>query len=347
MEVAFRVEARLGEGPRWDAATRRLLWVDIEAGALHLFDPSREDDRAIPLGNRVGAAAPTGTGGVLVALADRLAVVDLDDESVRTLVEIPHGAGLRLNDGACDPAGRFWVGSMALDYATGAGALYRYSHSAGLERVLDAVTLSNGLGWSPDGETMYYVDSMTYRIDRFDFDPSTGAVSDRRPFVAIERGAGIPDGLAVDHEGGIWVALWVAARSAATRRAASWSACSPFRPTTSLRAASAAMTAVRSTSRRPRWISKRTSDAGSRWRAASSSPRSMSRGRPRSRSPVEPFTSREGGGRRPRRRSRRVRGSARRPRPHTGAVAVASRRDALRARRHRAPRRASPHRCRS
>ena len=208
MEVAIRAEAKLGEGPRWDAATRRLLWVDIEAGALHLFDPSRDDDRAIPLGNRVGAAAPTEAGGVLVALADRLAVVDLDDESVRTLVTIPHGDGMRLNDGACDPAGRFWVGSMALDYATGAGALYRYSRADGLERVLDAVTLSNGLGWSPDGGTMYYVDSMTYRVDRFDFDPSTGAVSDRRPFVAIERGAGIPDGLAVDHEGGIWVALW-------------------------------------------------------------------------------------------------------------------------------------------
>lgn len=208
MEVAIRAEAKLGEGPRWDAATRRLLWVDIEAGALHLFDPSRDDDRAIPLGNRVGAAAPTEAGGILVALADRLAVVDLDDEAVRTLVTIPHGDGLRLNDGACDPAGRFWVGSMALDYATGAGALYRYSRAGGLERVLDAVTLSNGLGWSPDGGTMYYVDSMTYRVDRFDFDLSTGAVSDRQPFVAIERGAGIPDGLAVDHEGGIWVALW-------------------------------------------------------------------------------------------------------------------------------------------
>jgi len=208
VEVAFRAEAKLGEGPRWDAATRRLLWVDIDAAALHLFDPSRDDDRAIPLGNRVGAASPTEAGGVLVALADRLAVVDLDDESVRTLVEIPHGDGLRLNDGACDPTGRFWVGSMALDYATGAGALYRYSRADGLERVLDDVTLSNGLGWSPDGETMYYVDSMTYRIDRLDFDASTGAVSDRRPFVAIERGAGIPDGLAVDREGGIWVALW-------------------------------------------------------------------------------------------------------------------------------------------
>ena len=208
MEVAIAAGALLGEGPRWDAATGRLLWVDIESHELHVFDPARGDDRAIALDDRVGAAAPTESGGVLVALAGRLAVVDLDDESVRTLVEIPHGDDIRLNDGACDAAGRFWVGSMALDYSPGHGALYRYSHDGGLDRVLDEVTLSNGIGWSPDGATMYYIDSMAYRVDRFEFDVATGEISGRRPFIVIERGAGIPDGLTVDDEGGIWVALW-------------------------------------------------------------------------------------------------------------------------------------------
>lgn len=208
MEVAIRTEAQLGEGPRWDAATRRLLWVDIEGCALHIFDPERGEDRSIQLDSRVGAAAPMRSGGVLVALADRLAVVDLADESVRTLVGIPHGPELRMNDGACDPAGRFWVGSVALDYAPGAAALYRYSPGGSLERVLDEVTISNGLGWSRDGSSMYYVDSMDYRIDVFDFELESGAISERRPFAVIERGAGIPDGIALDHEGGVWVALW-------------------------------------------------------------------------------------------------------------------------------------------
>lgn len=208
LEVAIHSQARLGEGPRWDAEARRLLWVDIEAGELHLFDPRRGEDRAIALGARVGAAAPTREGGVLVALPDRLALVDLDDEPVRALVEIPHDDSMRMNDGACDPAGRFWVGSMALDYARGVASLYRYAADEGLERVLSEVTISNGLGWTPDGSGMYYVDSMTYRIDLFGYDVATGAISGRRPFVAIERGAGIPDGLAVDDEGGVWVALW-------------------------------------------------------------------------------------------------------------------------------------------
>ena len=207
MEVAIAAGALLGEGPRWDAATGRLLWVDIESHELHVFDPARSD-RTIALDDRVSAAAPTESGGVLVALAGRLAVVDLDDESVRTLVEVPHGSDTRLNDGACDAAGRFWVGSMALDYSPGHGALYRYSHDGGLDRVLGEVTLSNGIGWSPDGATMYYIDSMAYRVDRFEFDLATGEISGRRPLIVIERGAGIPDGLTVDDEGGIWVALW-------------------------------------------------------------------------------------------------------------------------------------------
>ena len=122
-------------------------------------------------------------GRVLVALADRLAVVELEERVRPDAGGDPARAGIRLNDGACDPAGRFWVGSIALDYAPEAAALYRYSPAGGLDRVLEGVTLSNGLGWSPDGGTMYYVDSMAYRVDAFDFDVGTGAISERRPLI--------------------------------------------------------------------------------------------------------------------------------------------------------------------
>jgi sugar lactone lactonase YvrE len=144
---------------------------------------------------------------VLVALADRLALVDLGNESLRSLVEIPHAGHMRMNDGACDPVGRFWVGSMGLAVTPGAAALYRYAEGS-LERVVDGVTLSNGLGWSPDACLMYYVDSESYRIDVFDYDLAAGAISGRRPFVPIDRADGTPDGLAVDDEGCVWLALW-------------------------------------------------------------------------------------------------------------------------------------------
>jgi sugar lactone lactonase YvrE len=201
--VAIASSATLGEGPRWDAAAGRLLWVDIEGRELHVFDPATGDDRAIALDNRVGAAAPMSDGRVLVALADRLAALRLDDESLETLARFPHGPDLRVNDGACDPHGRFWIGSTELEFAPEAGSLYRYDGE--LVEALSGVSLSNGLGWSPDGACMYYVDSLTYRIDVFDFDELP---TNRRPFARIDRHDGIPDGLAVDDEGGVWIALY-------------------------------------------------------------------------------------------------------------------------------------------
>jgi sugar lactone lactonase YvrE len=204
VEIAVRANAKLAEGPRWDAAARRLLWVDIEGCELHVLESG--EDRAIGLDAMVGAAAPTSSGVVLVALADRLALVDLDDDSVRTLVRLPHGPALRSNDGACDAAGRFWIGTMALDLTPGAGALYRFDGR--LERVLDGVTLSNGLGWTRDDTRMYYIDSTQCRVDVFDFELESGRLDGRRPFVSIDKSVGTPDGLTVDDEGGVWVAIY-------------------------------------------------------------------------------------------------------------------------------------------
>jgi sugar lactone lactonase YvrE len=208
VEIAVRANAKLAEGPRWDAARCRLLWVDIEGCELHVLE-GREDG-AIGLGAMVGAAAPTAGDAVLVALADRLALVDRGGASVSTLVALPHGPSLRANDGACDAAGRFWIGTMALDDTPNAAALYRYDGA--LERVLDGVTLSNGIGWSRDDTRMYYVDSALDRVDVFDFELASGRIDDRRTLVSIDRTDGIADGLAVDHEDGIWVALYGGSR---------------------------------------------------------------------------------------------------------------------------------------
>jgi sugar lactone lactonase YvrE len=183
----------LAEGPRWDAAGRRLLFVDIERGELHIFDGER--DAAIELGARVGACAPTDDGDVLLAIADRLALL-----SGATVTPFPWAGDVRANDGACDPEGRFWIGSMALDQRPGAAALYRWDGKE-LVQQLDDLTISNGVGWR-DGR-MYFVDTPTRRIDVFDYD---GEIANRRTFATVERGS--PDGLCLDDEGCVWVALW-------------------------------------------------------------------------------------------------------------------------------------------
>jgi sugar lactone lactonase YvrE len=207
VDVAIRAQAGLGEGPRWDAATRRLLWVDIDRSELHTFDPPSGRDDVSPVAGGVSAVAPMESGGRLLALTDRLAVLSADGGE-RTVARMPHGEDVRLNDGACDPAGRFWVGSMRFDERPGGGALYRYSPDGRLDPVLDDVSLSNGIGWSADGSAMYYIDSSSQRLDVFDFDVESGDASNRRPLVVFAESEGIPDGLAVDDEGCIWVALW-------------------------------------------------------------------------------------------------------------------------------------------
>jgi sugar lactone lactonase YvrE len=195
--------AELGEGPRWDAERGRLLWVDIDGRALHV------GDRRLCFDSTVGAAAPTRGDAVLVALADRLVKVEPESGTIEPLIRIPHPrAGMRTNDGACDAAGRFWIGTMAIDLEPGAGSLYRYDPDGTLSEMLPAVTLSNGLGWSPDERSMYFVDSEEQRVDVLDFDAAAGTVANRRPLAHVAKADGTPDGLAVDDEGGIWVALW-------------------------------------------------------------------------------------------------------------------------------------------
>jgi sugar lactone lactonase YvrE len=201
-EPVSPIRTRLGEGPRWDAEAGRLLWVDIEGERLHA------GDRTVECGAMVGAVAPWAGDTVLAALSDALAAVDVGSGSIRRLAEIPHGRpNMRTNDGACDAAGRFWIGTMTLDERPGAGALYRYDPDGVLQTVLSGIGLSNGLGWDPGDRVMYYVDSLTQRVDLLDFDTASGEVENRRTFAVIPDGDGTPDGLAVDDEGGIWVAL--------------------------------------------------------------------------------------------------------------------------------------------
>ncbi|MEV6809912.1 SMP-30/gluconolactonase/LRE family protein [Streptomyces sp. NPDC017405] len=203
-EVAVRAEATLGEGPTWDPATGRLLWLDILGMRLHTYDPvtGRRTVRTTP--QHVGAAKPRAGGGLVLNLRDGVGLLD-PDGTFRWLRHEPV-AGRRGNDAAVAPDGSLWAGTMRYDEAAGGGTLARLTGDGTARTVLSDVTVSNGTGWSPDGRLMYYTDTPTRRVDVFDHD--AGAVRDRRPLVEIEEGAGYPDGLTVDADGCVWVALW-------------------------------------------------------------------------------------------------------------------------------------------
>jgi sugar lactone lactonase YvrE len=205
-EVAVAPAARLGEGPRWDAATQTLLWVDIPAQFVHRYDPAAGTNTTQRAGDVVSLALPRRRGGVIVGLPDGIHLLDGQPSSVLAAIE-PEEPGTRTNDGACDAAGRLWAGTMALDERSPVAGLYRVDADLTVTTVLTGTTISNGLGWSPAGTTFYFIDSPTRRVDAFDFDPSSGAVGNRRPLAALEGEGAVPDGMNVDAEGCLWVAL--------------------------------------------------------------------------------------------------------------------------------------------
>ncbi len=150
---------------------------------------------------------PRSAGGIVVAT--ETGVVLLDDHDAPTpLCEILTDPGFHLNEGGCDPQGRFWCGATTYDDLEGACSLYRVEANGSFATALSGITCSNGLVWSADGATAFYVDSNAGGIDAFAFDGATGALTDRRRFVEIEASLGLPDGLAIDEEDGLWVALW-------------------------------------------------------------------------------------------------------------------------------------------
>ncbi|QCD55707.1 SMP-30/gluconolactonase/LRE family protein [Streptomyces hawaiiensis] len=203
-EVAVRAEAELGEGPTWDAAAGRLLWIDILGSRLHTYDPATGRRGVRRTEQHIGAVKPRAGGGVVLNLRDGVGLLDPDD-SFRWLHHEPV-PGRRANDAAVAPDGALWAGTMRYDEAPGGGTLSRVTGDGTVDVVLDDVAVSNGTGWSPDGRLMYYIDSPTRRVDVFDY--ADGRISGRRTLAAIEEGAGFPDGLTVDAEGCVWVALW-------------------------------------------------------------------------------------------------------------------------------------------
>jgi len=220
-EVVHAAGAQLAEGPSWDPARRRLVWVDIPAGVVHLLDPASGDDRRLCVGQPVGAAVPDARGGGF-ALAVRDGFARLEADGTFEVVFDLSAAGSRMNDGKCAPDGSFWAGTMREGATADAvssgetpadGTLYRLAPAwAGVEPVLGGLGISNGLAWSADGRQMYFIDTATRRVDVFDAEPGTARLANRRPVVEVPPGSGNPDGMAIDEEGCLWVALAHAGR---------------------------------------------------------------------------------------------------------------------------------------
>jgi sugar lactone lactonase YvrE len=209
-ELEFDAHAKLGEGPCWDARHGLLYWVDIERFELHIYNPATKTDRAINVGQHIGAAVVRKSGGLLLALREGFFHLDPATEQLTHIVDPePECPENRFNDGKCDPAGRFWAGTMHLpETEMNCGHLYCLDTDLSVRRRVDDVSISNGLAWSADEKTMYFVDSPTRQCVAFDYDKATGSITNRRVVIEIPEGGGWPDGMTIDAEGMLWIALW-------------------------------------------------------------------------------------------------------------------------------------------
>jgi sugar lactone lactonase YvrE len=217
-EPCHDTRAELGEGPGWDAERRELFWVDITGGRLttaKLTGSGAEETGRYDTSHHIGCAVPyPGPGGGWILGADQGFAHLAGDGTVTVLAQPEAGSSvrLRMNDGCCDPAGRFWAGSMAYDNTPGAGSLFRVDLDGSVHRVLTGLTISNGLGWSLDQRTMYVTDTggagRPGTVDAYDYDPETGEIARRGTVISTPAGPGGPDGMTVDADGNLWVALW-------------------------------------------------------------------------------------------------------------------------------------------
>jgi sugar lactone lactonase YvrE len=209
LELIGTHKSLLGEGPVWLPNRKQLVWVDIENMLVVIFDAETSKERVITLNQRIGAIVPEIDGRMICALQHGFYILNLENESLELITD-PEASmpGNRFNDGKCDAAGRFWAGTMPVSGYEPQGSLYCLHGDGHAHRMVTNIGCSNGIAWSSDNKIMYYIDTFTSRVDRFDFNLLNGEINNRQVAFHIPAELGFPDGMTIDSEGMLWVALW-------------------------------------------------------------------------------------------------------------------------------------------
>jgi sugar lactone lactonase YvrE len=207
LEVIVDAKAILGEGAIWDSRKKLLYWVDILQGLVYTFNPANTQNSHISVGQHVGTVVPRQNGDLMLALKNGFASLNPSTREL-TMINNPeaHLPGNRFNDGKCDPAGRFWAGTLSLKEEKNVGSLYCLQTDLIVQKMIEGVTISNGLVWSSDHKIFYYIDTPTSEVTAFDYDVATGKITNRRVAVSIPQEEGFPDGMTIDAEDMLWIA---------------------------------------------------------------------------------------------------------------------------------------------
>ncbi len=210
IEPIHPYKAILGEGPVWDPRTKSILWVDIIQSNILILNTISKTFESIETGSKVGSFALCDNGEkIIAALQDGFVFINRKNGLIEKIsdpeIDQPHN---RFNDGKCDPAGRFWAGTMSLNEQDNSGSLYTIDSQKNIEQKFDGVTISNGLCWSLDESRFYYIDTPTMEVVQFDYNKETGHICNKKSIIHISQEDGFPDGMTIDNEGMLWIAHW-------------------------------------------------------------------------------------------------------------------------------------------
>lgn len=209
VELVIDSKSDLGEGAIWNHRTGELMWINITGKILNFYNPHTGNNKEMFTGQMIGTVVPCENGLVLVALQNGIYYFDPMTGTKKLIVnpeeDLPDN---RFNDGKCDPAGRFWVGTMSTKNEKNAGSLYRLDPDSSIHKMIENVSISNGIAWSLDAKKMYYIDTPTQKVMAWDYDNETGEISNPEVAVEIPAELGSPDGMTIDEEGNLWIALW-------------------------------------------------------------------------------------------------------------------------------------------
>ncbi len=209
VSIASHHSCLLGEGPVWNAALSQLIWVDIVKGEIHELSVKTGSMRTIPVNQMIGSLAICKNGNYIAALKKGLAFVDRENGEVK-MIEDPLNLNeeIRFNDGKCDPAGRFWAGTMSMTDTKEIGEVYMFDKDLHPKLKISKTTISNGMAWSRENDRFYFIDTPTMTVTAYDYNNSNGDISNPKIVIRVAMEDGSPDGMTIDNEGMLWIAHW-------------------------------------------------------------------------------------------------------------------------------------------
>jgi sugar lactone lactonase YvrE len=209
IDVVVEHKCLLGEGIVWDAKWKVICWIDILNGEIHEYEPEQKTHKTIPVHQMIGSLAVCTNGNFIAALQNGFAFIDKISGEIKMIADpeshLPHS---RFNEGKCDPAGRFWAGTMSLSEEPDAGNVYVVEKDLSITKRIESVTISNGMAWSVDHKTFYFIDTPTFEVVAYDYVKNTGHINNKRTIIKIANEDGYPDGMTIDNEGMLWIAHW-------------------------------------------------------------------------------------------------------------------------------------------